>query len=268
MPSYPTRDPRNVKRIDGEFFYRLVDPDTNELVGSFKSLGNILSGQLQHTVTKEDLPDRVSGAGGKYVEEITEKEAQITLRMTEHALHLLKTALLGVVSTVTGQAALTGQTVSVPPAAGFHFLGRNFITVTGVAQGGALVVDVDYRVADAAVGLVELLETGTTLDPDGADVVFTFNQAASDDRQKVAAFVQNTYELQAKFLDRSRRGPKQHWTFWRCSVEPGQFDMLADGFAQYDLVLNVLSDADGNFGGTVDNPFYELVEAPVEDTGS
>lgn len=267
MPSYPTRDPRNCKRIHGEFFYKLIVD--GELESSFKSLGNIISGQLQLSVTKEDLPDRVSGAGGKYVEEITEKEGQLTLRVTEHAMHLLRTALLGRMGTIAAQNAQSAQEVDVPPAAGYHFLGRQFISVTGVDQGGTpLVLNTDYKVTDANRGLVELLETSTTLDPDGADVTFTFNQAAVNARQKFSLFVENNLELQAKFVDRSSRGPKQDVTFWRMSVEPGQFDFLAEGFAQYDMVLNMLSDADGNYGGSDSTPFGDVEEYPVEDTSS
>lgn len=267
MPSYPTRDPRNTKRLHGEFFYKLIV--AGELEDAFKSFGNALSAQLQHTVTKEDLPDRVSGAGGKYVEEITEKEGQLTIRLTEHAVHVIRTALLGTLETVAAQNAAAAQTVDTPPAAGVHFLGRVFITVTGVAQGATpLVLGTDYRVVDANRGIVELLETGTTLDPDGADVTFTFNQADVDARTRIRAFVENQLELQLRFIDRSTRGPKQDYTFWRMSVEPGQIDMLAEGFAQFDLVLNILSDADGNYGGSAENPFYEIVEYPVETVGS
>ena len=267
MPSYPTPDPRNVKRISGEFYYRLIRDGVIE--PAFKSLGNSLSGTLAHNVTKEDLPDRLQPGGGKYVEEITEKEGTLTLRLSEHAMHVLATSFLATLETVAGQAALAGQTLAVDPSFGVHFLDRHHITVTGVAQSATpLVVNVDYRVLDAAIGSIEFIEGGLVLDTGGVDVTVTFTQEETEDWQRLSGYVETALELQAKFIDRSSRGPKQHYTFFRMGVEPGQFDMLAEGFAQFDLVLNLLSDADGNYGGSAGNPFYKIEEHPVAVVGS
>lgn len=159
--------------------------------------------------------------------------------------------------TAGGTASLLGEGVSLK----LELTGtQNFVagdtytfTVTP-ATTGSYVLDADYKVFDAAAGLIQILEKGSI--PAGTDLTVTFDTAAS---KRVATSGASDVNIEGElyFLGDPTMGPAKILNIWRGKVTPdGDVGLITDDFGSFGLTVDAQDDRENH----PDYPLYKLAD--------
>ncbi len=153
--------------------------------------------------------------------------------------------------------SLLGEGVSVLLAlsASQNFVTGDEFTFTVTQAGtGAFAPNVDFKVFDAAAGLIQILETGSIAA--GTDLPVTFDAGAS---KRVATSGASDVNIEGElyFLGDPTMGPAKILNIWRGKVVPdGDIGLITDDFGSFGLTIEAQDDRENH----PDYPLYRITD--------
>lgn len=124
-----------------------------------------------------------------------------------------------------------------------------------------LVIDVDYTIHDAEIGIIKLSETptnfvaGETLGIDYTAPNLTTGSGLTTVQGGTAGIIEGTVLFQPD----PSTGPKMMVELWRVSVSPdGALGLISDEYLQAGLEMAVQDDSAGAFGGDATYPTHKI----------
>lgn len=230
-----TPDPNNYMLGAGEILFDRFD-STGASTG-YRHLGNATAFGGSTTVEKLPHKSSMSGARTTDKEVVIGSEHEVTIVLEEFDPHNLALALLGEVSEFSQSAsAVTDGAINGGVALNFdrwYFLGKRDVSAVVIDQGGALTVDVDYKL-NAELGLVKILSTGG-----GAEAVTTWDgDHGAISGNLVTALSVSKIEGRLKYFSAADQasGPRYEIDVHKVNLSPeGEVPFIGEAWASFTL---------------------------------
>ncbi len=240
--------------------------DANGVSTGFRHLGNCDQFSIGTETEKLEMSNYLVQTTAKYASVITSTNIPITISGFEFDTENLALMSLGTSSVVTQSAGTVASDEVLVPATATglkgKFLKTAFTNISAVVleQGAnTLVLNTDYTIFDADVGVIQILASSPTV-VDGAAITANYSYAAiiaGDNIKKVAGAVLSECVGKVMFVSNNSTGQDRHVIFWKVSLVPnGELGLISDEFAKFTLTGTALDDSAGVYGGSVGEPYY------------
>lgn len=236
--------PDNLLIGKGSVYFKRND-ETNP---HFRHLGNVDTLEI---TTEDDVLEKRSSmeAGAPLYKSVTRSRTpQFRLTMDEFNAENLALILMGDVANSAAQTAtpVVDEELTDNVALGGYYRTAKLGPVTGVtleADGYTLILGTDYRIVNAALGLIQILEDSPTV-VGGETLTISYTPTAyASGVTQVRGGTKNDIEGSLLFIGDPTVGPQQMVEVWRISMRPdGALGLISEDFAQMAIVGKVLSD--------------------------
>jgi hypothetical protein len=244
-PVFSAPSSENLLLGKGQVFFDRFD--AAGLPTGLRHLGNVETFEI---TTSDDNVDKYSSmtAGAPLYKRVNRRRTQ-TLRIVGDEFHPenMALAVMGDVSTLAQAAtAVVGEPIAATTNPGTYYKTAKLGPISAVAVhfgAGAGVLNTDYAIVDANVGLIRILP-GTIL-TGAVTIDYTptaYSTAAGPKR--VAGGVAGIVQGKVVFIGDPTTGPSTVVNVWRVNITPdGAVGLISDEYAQMTLSAAVLDDS-------------------------
>lgn len=260
MPAQNAPSSENLLLGKGQVFFDRFD--VNGVAQGLRHLGNVETFEL---TTADDNVDKYSSmsAGAPLYKRVNRRRT-ITLKITGDEFHPENLALvtMGSQSTLVQVATpIVAEAVAATTVPGTYFIPKLLGPISAVSvlfAASAGVLNTDYAIIDASVGLIRILPG--TVKTGAVTVSYTPTAyTTTTGPQVIAGGVSGIINGRIMFLGDPSTGPKIRVNVWKTSITPdGAVGLISDDYAQMSLSAAVLDDT-ANHPST---PLYEAVYLP------
>jgi hypothetical protein len=246
----------------------LVAPfDDNGVRQGYVHLGNCKQGDLSTTFEKLTVQDYMTESSAPYDEIFIQTAASVAITGMEYSPTVLAMLLYGDVTEYTqpGTAVVDEELApaNVIKFGRFFFTAkRNIGSLTLECGGTPLVLDTDYKVFDQLGGAIQILEDAPNVTTAGILTASYTPEvlAAGAGLELIRGATKTNIKGSFRFLSRNVRGPKRDVYGFKSSINPeGGLGLISErDVSNWKMNITFLSDSDGQYGGSQENPFYQL----------
>jgi hypothetical protein len=244
--------------------------DANGVRGGYTHLGNCESAELTTTVEVITVQDFMTSGSAPYDEITRQIAASVEVTGMEYDKKVLAMMLLGDETTYEQAAgAVVGEVlaaVGVEKAGQFFRTAKRNLTLVTVDNGvgNELVLGTDYKIYNAAAGIIQILEDSPNID-DAATLTIDYTPTAiltADALEVIRGATNPTINGSFLFLPDNVRGDNWEVLGWKASIKPNGGLGLISGndISKWKMTSTFLSDSAGAYGGSADDPFYRLTK--------
>lgn len=237
--------------------------------GQYIHLGNCDRFAIGITPEELEMVDYTTETSAPYKSVNTKTSIPISISGFEFADRNLRIIFMGDKTSYTQTAhTQTAETIAASTLTelkGSLFqLARRSITSATLLQGTTtLVSGTDWELYDASAGVVRLLPTSATI-ADGTAITANYVAAALSGASAIPVIrgaTQTAVQGRILFIPANTTGPENEVVVWNAKLTPdGDVALISDEFAKWNLTGSVQSDAAGAYGGSSDNPFFQVIQ--------
>lgn len=242
----------------GQLWFKRNDADIG-----FAHLGNCTSFEMSFDDTVQKVINRMTSALGTYRKIVSERVGNISITGQEFNPDNIALVTQGTVGAlnVTGSTAV-GEVLATAAQAtlgtserAFQTAFREISAITIKQSATTLIVDDDYVVLDATLGLIKFLPSGAQW-TDGVQIDIDYTYATVSN-PTIAGGAVNTIEGELLFVGDPAAGPALDVQVWNFSIEPeGGLEFIGDNFLDWTISGEALDDSTNHPG----EPFYRIVD--------
>lgn len=258
-----TPSSENVVLGRGAVYFNRLD-DSGALTG-FRHLGNCDQFAIGVVPENLDMRDYTQQTSAPYKRVSINTELNLTVSGFEFDAFNLQLAFLGDAATFTqASSTVTAEELAGTAVTGlqgkYFRLAKRSPTGLAIVQGTATHTSgTDYSLVDSNLGLVKILEGGAVADGTALEASYTAGTVAS--LEQVIGGVKTGIEGQLLFVPNNTTGPDNECAIHRVSLTPnGEVGLISDEWGKWTLQGAIQSDAAGQYGGTVGDPFFRLTK--------
>jgi hypothetical protein len=194
-----------------------------------------------------ELPDFTSAGGQTFASSPNNTKVTGQISGFELSNDNLALSVLGDITTLAAQVGGAGLTANVLAAdvkkGAFIKLPHREVTVTAVAQGGALTEGIDYEVTDARAGYVRLVPSGTYTEGTAVTITYTAGAIAANSQTVIRAGKTGTILGSLHFLPDPKYGRAVEAQYWRVLLKPNTpLKLIGSEWAKIGWTVTVQSD--------------------------
>lgn len=254
----------NVSLGRGKIYFDRLD--TSSVRTGFIHLGNCDTFGVQPSVEKKQLSNFMTNTTAPYKEVNVKTSIEMKIGGFEFSPDILALNVLGDVVALTQSAATV--TAEALASATVTKKGRSFrtakrnISAVAVKQGATtLVLNTDYTIADATMGIISFPTTSAVVDATAVTIDYTAAAIVSADGIKTVRVATNTrIEGVVMFSPDPAAGPSMEATYWRVNLAPdGELGFISEDFNKWSVTGSVQDDSAGAYGGSTASPYGDLV---------
>lgn len=182
-------------------------------------------------------------------ETVVKREVSISLTLHEYTKENLALVLMGVEAGATqssGTVTAETLTTSVTKGKSYQTANRNISGITVKKGATSLVLDTDYNVVDATLGMIHITTTGSTLtNGDTITIDYTKAAIASPGLDRIQGGMSSQILGKLVFIGDPGAGPAFDAEFWKVSISSEGVAGFITGsdFGSFDLKGKVLIDS-------------------------
>lgn len=245
MPAQAAPSSENLLMGSGSLYFDRFD--VNGVTTGLKHLGNV---STLESSTEDDNVDKFSSmAAGRPLYKRVNRRRTITLAITGNEFHPENMAL----ATMGSQATLVqvatpvvGEAITATTKPGIYYATKKLGPITAVAvKFGATtgVLNTDYAIINAAVGLIRILPTTILTGAVVMDYTPTAYSTATAP-QVISAGVSGIIQGRMLYLSDNTTGPQIKVDIWKVNITPdGAIGLISDDYAEMSLSAAVLDDS-------------------------
>lgn len=248
----------------------LLDRYTDEGVssGKFVHLGNCDSLAIAPAVEKLELTDYTQETSANYDERVIKTDVNLTISGFEFDPFAFALAVMGEQTTLTqAGGAVTAEALvstAVTNVAGSFFkLSNRNVSGVVLTQGTAtLTSGTAWELYNALGGMIWIKPSGGVTD--GTAITAAYTAAALTGTAAldvVRGAVKSAINGKLIHIPRNSSGPKWELEVYKASFAPsGEIGLISDEYGKWTLTGKALSDAEGSYGGSSDDPYFRLIK--------
>jgi hypothetical protein len=192
------------------------------------------------------------------------RTVQVKVTGHEFAIFNMALALMGDTTEYTQAAtAVTGEVLTTDAVKGRYYKTAKrqigSVTVTNNTTMMALVLNTDYTIFDADVGIIFIkADASGVTDGDEIEIDYTpVAITAGDGLARIRGGNTAVIEGQLLFVSDNTAGENKEVLVYRASVSPdGETPYITNEFGAWSLIFEALDDSDGTYGGTALEPYF------------
>lgn len=219
--------------------------DTNGLA----YLGDCSKLEISTSDEKASIYDYGQSTAPLLNEVVTKREVTVSMTLHEYTKENLALVLMGVEAGATqSSGSITGETLTTSVTKGKSYQTANRSISSVVVKKGAstLVLDTDYNIVDATLGIIHITTTGSTL-TNGDTITVDYAKAAiaSPGLDRVQGGMSSQILGRLVFIGDAAAGPSFDAEFWKVSISSDGVAGFITGsdFGSFDLKGTVLIDS-------------------------
>lgn len=260
MPAQAAPSSENLLLGKGQVFFDRFD--VNGVSQGLKHLGNVETFEL---TTADDNVDKFSSmsAGAPLYKRVNRRRT-VTLRIVGDEFHPENMALvtMGSQSTLAQVATpVVAEAITATTIPGIYYVTKKLGPITAVVVkfgAGAGVLNTDYAIIDASVGLIRILP-GTVLTGVVTVDYTPTAYSSTTSPQIVSGGVSGIIQGRILFIGDPSTGPKVKVNVWKVNITPdGAVGLISDDYATMGLSAAVLDDSANHSA----SPLYEITYLP------
>ncbi len=235
--------------------------DRNDVDQGLAHLGNCTQFRIEFEDEKREVVNRMTSAQGTYRKVTSKRTGRLTIVGQEFEPKNAALVTMGTLSVLAQSASSASNEIIATAAqavegATYQTEFRN-ISVLVLKQGATtLVLDDDYVITDAVLGLITILVGGGQWVP-ATQIDATSYTYAADTSTVIRGGDTGTIEGKLIFVGDPAAGPAMDVQCWICSIEPeGGLDFIGDDFLEWTLNCEILDDSANH----PDEPYFLAVD--------
>ncbi len=238
--------------------------DANGVGTGLRHIGNVDAMEITIEDDKLQKYSSMDAAASLYKEITRRRDARLRLTLSEFHPQNMALVTMGELDESYTQAAtaVVDETLSTALVKGAVYQFAKFGPHTAITvedEGGALTLNTDYRILDANLGLIEILESGGASEGDTLTASYTPTAYAAGTIPKVRGGTQNTVRGSLLFVGDPSTGPRMQVEVWKVSFTPdGAIGFISEEFAEMGLQGAIESDLVGH----PTSPLYNITYLP------
>lgn len=248
-------DNTNLMLGAGELFFNRSDVDQG-----FVHLGNCTSFQISFEDDQREITNRMTKSLGTYRKVTAKRTGRVAITGQEFSPKNQALVTMGSLdalsqssSSVTGEALATAAEAVEGATYKTDFRGISSVVLKQSAT--TLVVDNDYIIEDATMGLITILVGGSNW-TDGIQIDADYSYAADTSTTIRGGDTTNIYGSLI-FKGDPAAGPAMDVEVWNISIEPeGGLEFIGEDFLEWNLNAEILDDSANH----PNEPFYLAVD--------
>jgi hypothetical protein len=240
--------------------------DASGLRTGFVHLGNCDKFAISMATETIKQKNYMTATAAPYKEARISTDVTVSITGFEFSPSVMAMVLSGDKAFLTQTAgSATGEviaTIAQAEKGKLYTTAKREISAVVVKQGATtLVLGTDYEVFNAKRGVIRILPTSPSF-TDGAAVTADYTAAAITTTALAVQVVRGAkaakIEGRLLFLADNAAGANDEVEAWRVSLSPdGELNFISDEWAKWGMKGSVLDDAAGQYGGSIDSPYYD-----------
>lgn len=239
----------------GELFFKRSDVDQG-----FQHLGNCSSFQTSFEDDVREMTNRMTKSLGTYRKALASRKGRLVITGHEFSLKNQALVTMGTISALAQSASsvtaeVLATTAQAVEGATYQTAFRNISSVVLKQSATTLILNDDYIIKDATLGLITILVGGGQW-TDGVQIDADYSYAADTSPTIRGGDTANIYGT-LLFKGDPAAGPTMDITIWNISIEPeGGLEYIGDDWGDWTLNAEILDDSVNH----PDEPFYLAVD--------